>query len=202
MPSLRWLTRHGALEQAQQIRLVVGLGNPGVRYANSRHNAGFMVVERFASEHGFAFSRKRFNAQFVEGNLEGKRVMLAKPQTFMNSSGEAVGKLYSFYKIAPEDLLVVYDDLDLPLGKIRMRSLGSSGGHHGMESIIGHIGTSAFPRLRIGIGRPNPEADIDHVLGSFDASEQKAMNETCDRAAKAIDAWLAEGISVAMNQFN
>lgn len=202
MPSLRWLKRHGALEQAQEIRLIVGLGNPGPRYQNSRHNAGFMVLDRFAEEHDLAFKRKRFNALIAEGEVAGHRVVLAKPQTFMNSSGEAVGKLYAFFKIAPQDLIVVYDDLDLPLGKIRLRAQGSSGGHHGMESIIGRIGTTDFPRLRIGIGRPNPDADIDHVLGSFESSERAAMKETFGRAADAVGVWLAQGIDSAMNRFN
>jgi peptidyl-tRNA hydrolase, PTH1 family len=202
MPSFRWLKRHGALEAPQQIKLIVGLGNPGARYANSRHNIGFMIADRFARAHEFDFARKRFNAQIAEGSIAGHRILLAKPQTFMNSSGEAVGKLFAFYKIASHDLLVVYDDLDLPLGKMRLRSRGSSGGHHGMESIVARVGTSDFPRLRVGIGRPNPDADIDHVLGSFDADERTMMDETFARAADAIDVWLADGITVAMNKFN
>jgi PTH1 family peptidyl-tRNA hydrolase len=202
MPSLRWLKRHGAPEQAQQIKLIVGLGNPGARYANSRHNVGFLIAERFARTHDIDFARRRFNAQIAEGTIGGQRILLAKPQTFMNSSGEAVGKLFAFYKVAPHDLIVVYDDLDLPLGKMRMRSRGSSGGHHGMESIIAPIGTSDFPRLRVGIGRPNPDADIDHVLGSFEVDERAVMDETFARAVDAIDVWLADGITAAMNRFN
>ncbi len=164
MPSLRWLRRHGAPENVPPISLVVGLGNPGTRYASSRHNVGFMVADRFAKQHHLEFARKRFNAQYAEGQVEGNRVIVVKPQTFMNSSGDAVGKFFSFFKIEPQKMLVIYDDLDLPLGKIRLRAQGSSGGHHGMESIISRIGTSDFPRLRIGIGRPNPDADVDHVL--------------------------------------
>ncbi len=202
MPSLRWLKRHGAAETPQNIKLIVGLGNPGARYAHSRHNIGFLVADRFARAHALDFTRKRFNAQIAEGSVGGQRILLAKPQTFMNSSGEAVGKLFAFYKIAPHDLLVVYDDLDLPLGKMRLRSRGSSGGHHGMESIIAHVGMSDFPRLRVGIGRPNPDADIDHVLGSFDADERVVMDETFTRAADAIDVWLTDGITAAMNKFN
>jgi PTH1 family peptidyl-tRNA hydrolase len=202
MPSLRWLRRHGAPEQAQQIKLIVGLGNPGARFANSRHNIGFMIADRFARAHDLAFSRKRFNAQIAEGTVAAQRVLLAKPQTFMNASGEAVGKLFAFYKVAPHDLLVIYDDLDLPLGKMRLRSRGSSGGHHGMESIIARVGASDFPRLRVGIGRPNPDADIDHVLGSFDEDEREVMDETLARAVEAVDVWLARGIAAGMNQFN
>lgn len=202
MPSLRWLKRHGAPEEAADIVLIAGLGNPGARYARSRHNVGFIIVDRLARSHDLQFSRKRFNAEIAEGQVGGRRVILAKPQTFMNASGDAVGKLYAFYKIAPSDLLVVYDDLDLPLGKLRLRADGSSGGHHGMESIIARIGTSEFPRLRVGIGRPNPDADIDHVLGSFEPEERAVMEETWTRAVDAIDVWLTAGIARAMNEFN
>lgn len=202
MPSLRWLKRHGAPEEAADIVLIAGLGNPGARYARSRHNAGFIIADRLARAHGLEFSRKRFNAQIAEGQVGGKRVMLAKPQTFMNASGDAIGKLFAFYKVAPSDLLVVYDDLDLPLGKLRLRANGSSGGHHGMESIIARLGTSDFPRLRVGIGRPNPDADIDHVLGSFEPEEHAAMEEAWTRAVDAIDLWLAQGIANAMNKYN
>jgi len=202
MPSLRWLTRHGAATAPTQIKLIVGLGNPGVRYHRSRHNVGFMIVGQFADDHELSFSRKRFNAQIAEGNVGDQRVMLAKPQTFMNLSGEAVGKLFAFYKIAPHDLLVVYDDLDLPLGKMRLRPKGGAGGHHGMESIIARIGTSDFPRLRLGIGRPTPDADVDHVLGNFESDERELMDETFDRAVDAIDTWLAHGLDAAMNKFN
>ncbi len=202
MPSLRWLKRHGAPEVPQNFKLIVGLGNPGARYSNSRHNIGFLITERFARTHSLDFARKRFNAQIAEGTLREQRILLCKPQTFMNSSGEAVGKLFAFYKIAPHDMLIVYDDLDLPLGKMRLRSRGSSGGHHGIESIIAHIGTSDFPRLRVGIGRPNPDADIDHVLGNFDDDERTVMDVTCSLAVDAIDVWLVQGITAAMNKFN
>ncbi|MBI5303147.1 MAG: aminoacyl-tRNA hydrolase [Chloroflexi bacterium] len=184
------------------MKLIAGLGNPGARYARSRHNVGFMIVERFARAHDLSFARKRFNAEIAEGSVGGGRVMLAKPQTFMNLAGDAIGKLFAFYKIASHDLLVIYDDLDLPLGKMRMRPKGGAGGHHGMESIIARIGTSDFPRLRVGIGRPDPNADVDHVLGDFEGDERALMDETFARAADAIDAWLREGLNAAMNKFN
>jgi PTH1 family peptidyl-tRNA hydrolase len=202
MPSLRWLKRHHAPTEAQQIKLIVGLGNPGARYARSRHNVGFLIADRLAHAHALAFARRRFNAHLAEGSVAGARVMIAKPQTYMNLSGEAVSKLFAFYKIAPHDLLVVYDDLDLPLGKMRLRPKGSAGGHHGMESILARISTSDFPRLRVGIGRPSPDADIDHVLGSFDDDERAVMDETFARAVAAIEVWVAEGITAAMNRFN
>ncbi len=202
MPSLRWLKRHGAPEHPSQIKLIVGLGNPGARFAQNRHNVGFFIVDQFARAHDLEFSRRRFNALLAEGDTAGQRIMIVKPQTYMNASGGAVGKLFAFYKIAPHDLLVIYDDLDLPLGKIRLRSRGSAGGHHGMESIIARIGTSDFPRLRVGIGRPDPDADVDHVLSNFTADERTVMRETFERAADAIDVWLRDGITVAMNKFN
>ncbi len=202
MPSLRWLKRHNAPEYSQQIKLIAGLGNPGARYAKSRHNVGFMVADRFANAHEMKFLRRRFNADVAEGEVAGTRVMVIKPRTFMNSSGEAVGKFFAFYKVAPHDLLVIYDDLDLPLGRLRLRSRGSAGGHHGMESIIASIGTTDFPRVRIGIGRPNPDADIDHVLGEFGPDELRVMDETLERAARGVDAWLTDGIAKAMNEFN
>jgi PTH1 family peptidyl-tRNA hydrolase len=202
MPSLRWLKRHGAIETAQNIRLIVGLGNPGSRYARNRHNVGFMIADRFARAHSLDFGRKKFNAQIAEGAIADTRVLIAKPQTFMNKSGDAVSKLFKFYKVAPHDLLVIYDDLDLPLGRLRLRRSGSAGGHHGIESTIARIGTSGFPRLRIGIGRPDPDADIDHVLGNFDEDERKAAAEAIERAVQAIDAWLKDGITIAMNKFN
>lgn len=202
MPSWKWLQRHAAPEPGQPVKMVVGLGNPGQRYARSRHNVGFQVVDRVARANDLVFSRKRFRAQIAEANRTGERVILVKPQTFMNSSGEAVGKLYTYYRIAPENLLVIYDDLDLPLGKIRLRPKGSSGGHHGMESIISHIHTSGFPRLRMGIGRPNPEADINHVLGAFLPEERRVMEKAIDRAAEAVGTWVKEGMDTAMNKFN
>lgn len=202
MPSLRWLIRHGALETPQGIKLIVGLGNPGARYVSNRHNVGFMIVEQFAQSYSFDFKRKKFNAQVAEGRIAGARVLIAKPQTYMNASGEAVAKLFAYYKVKPRDLLVIYDDLDLPLGKIRLRADGSSGGHHGMESIITRIGTSDFPRVRIGIGRPNPDADVDHVLGDFTEDDRAVMDETVERAADAIETWLEHGIVMAMNKYN
>ncbi len=194
--------RHGALETPQGIKLIVGLGNPGTRYADNRHNVGFMIVEQFADSNSLDFRRKKFNARIAEGAIHDTRVLIAKPQTFMNASGEAVSKLFKYYKVAPHDLLVIYDDLDLPLGKIRLRADGSSGGHHGMESIIARIGTSDFPRLRIGIGRPNSDADVDHVLGNFDKQERTTIDDTIVRATKAIETWLEKDITFTMNQFN
>jgi PTH1 family peptidyl-tRNA hydrolase len=206
MPSLRWLLRHGAATEPTHIKLLVGLGNPGARYARSRHNIGFMILERLARAHALKFTRQRFQAEIAEGSIKNARVLLARPQTFMNLSGHAVVKLVRFYRVALTDLLVVYDDLDLPLGKLRLRSRGSAGGHHGMESIIAQLGTTDFPRLRVGIGRPNADttadATVDYVLGAFSETELVALEETFARAIHAIEVWLDEGIDVAMRRFN
>ncbi len=183
-------------------RLIVGLGNPGIKYALNRHNIGFLLLDQFADKHQFSFARRRFNALLAEGSGDGSRLLLAKPQTYMNLSGDAVGKLVSFYRIPIHDIIVCYDDLDLPLGRLRLRARGSAGGHHGMESIIAALGSDDFARLRIGIGRPASREDISHVLGNLTPEEERTLDETLGRAVEALDLWLSEGIEKAMNQYN
>lgn len=184
------------------MKLIVGLGNPGVRYARNRHNVGFMVVDRLAAAERATFTRRRFNAQLTEIKAGDERVLLAKPQTYMNESGRAVGKLAGFYHLPPESVIVIYDDLDLPLGRLRLRPNGSAGGHHGIDSIINTLGSSDIPRLRIGIGRPNPEQDVGHVLGNFNSDEQSLLDEALERAEQALRTWVRDGIITAMNRFN
>lgn len=184
------------------LKLVIGLGNPGLRYARNRHNVGFMLLDRIAQAERASFARQRFNAQLSELTLEGERLLLAKPQTYMNLSGNAVGKLVSFYRIPHRDIMVVYDDLDLPLGKLRLRATGSAGGHHGMESIINALDSTEIPRLRLGIGRPNSREDVNHVLGNFIDDEQEILDEVLARAEQALRVWVREGIVKAMNEFN
>ena len=205
--STKWLTRRvkrgdAVLDSFQPMKLIAGLGNPGIKYARNRHNVGFMALDKLARAEQKKFERQRFNAQLLEINLAGERVLLVKPQTYMNLSGTAVQKLAAFYRIPRADVLVVYDDLDLPLGKIRLRANGSSGGHHGMESIINHLGGSDIPRLRIGIGRPNPTQDIGHVLGNFHEDEMSILDDVLSRAEKALRVWARDGIVKAMNEFN
>jgi PTH1 family peptidyl-tRNA hydrolase len=184
--------------------LIVGLGNPGAKYASQRHNVGFMAIDRLAARYGVAVDRPRNNALVGEGEVAGRRALLVKPQTFMNVSGEAVGPLLKRNGAPPADLLVVYDDLDLPLGKLRLREKGSAGGHNGMKSIIQAIGSDAFPRVRIGIGRPEAEGRtaIEHVLGRFLPDEQDTLDSVLDRAVQAIECFLEEGIQPAMNRYN
>lgn len=184
------------------LKLIVGLGNPGARYARNRHNVGFMVLDKLAQAEQAAFTRQRFNAKLCDTQLDGARVLLAKPQTYMNLSGNAVSKIITFYQIPLTHVMVVYDDLDLPLGKIRLRAQGSSGGHHGMESILHALGTNAIPRLRIGIGRPATRQDVNHVLGNFSPEEQPLLDEVLARAEQALRVWVREGIAKAMNVFN
>jgi PTH1 family peptidyl-tRNA hydrolase len=184
--------------------LIVGLGNPGSKYASHRHNIGFQVVEALARSHDMTFSRwPGSKARVAAGHLAGHPVLLAKPQTFMNCSGQAVHKLRLSNEIPLDRLLVVYDDLDLPLGRLRLRPEGGSGGHKGMRSIIGSLGTQGFPRLRVGIDRPPGGMDAaDYVLQPFSGYEASCLAKTIDQAVAAVECWLAEGIETAMDGFN
>ncbi|MGC9523067.1 MAG: aminoacyl-tRNA hydrolase [Anaerolineae bacterium] len=172
--------------------LVAGLGNPGPRYSHNRHNIGFQAVEAVAEANHLDFRRTEHHAETAHTSIAGQRLILAKPQTWMNDSGKAVGALSRFYKIPPEDILVVYDDLDIPLGTLRFRSDGSSGGHRGVESIIRHLGTDAFPRLRIGIGRPPGRMDpAAYVLQDFSEEEESLVWEVLRTARELIESWIA-----------
>ncbi|HEY7984319.1 MAG TPA: aminoacyl-tRNA hydrolase [Ktedonobacterales bacterium] len=185
--------------------MVVGLGNPGARYANTRHNVGFDTVDLFARREGWAWSGRRSHATLAEGALAGHKVLLVKPQTYMNESGLAVGELVRFYKLDLADLLVVCDDLDLPLGRLRLRARGAAGGQHGLESIIRHLGgDSGFPRLRIGIGRPRAGRDqnVDFLLSRPATDERIILEEAHARGVEAVRACIVEGVAVAMNRFN
>lgn len=185
--------------------LIAGLGNPGPRYAANRHNVGFRCLERLAAAHSLAFNvdARQSRAHVALGTICGRRVVLVKQRTFMNESGRAVVPLTRFYKVQPELLIVVYDDLDLPLGVVRLRPAGGSGGHKGMRSIVEHLGTQNFPRLRIGIGRPPGNMDpAAYVLQDFSAEEEPLLEGTLERAVAAIEVWLCEGIQAAMSQYN
>jgi len=181
------------------------LGNPGPEYAATRHNVGFMLVDRLVSRwHATWAMEKKFQARLAKVKRDGRDVILCQPQTFMNDSGEAVGAVGRFYQLPPNRMLIVVDDADLTLGQLRMRAEGSSGGHHGLESIERQLGTREYPRLRLGIGRRAPEQReiTDHVLGRFEAEERKVMEEVLDRAVRQVECWLADGIEQAMNEFN
>ncbi|MBK9138061.1 MAG: aminoacyl-tRNA hydrolase [Verrucomicrobia bacterium] len=189
----------------EDAHLIVGLGNPGREYADTRHNAGFAVVERLADGWGWKWDLdSSFQARLARGTVADRRVLLCQPQTYMNLSGTAVGPLAKFYRIGPERLLVVVDDADLPLGTVRLRADGSSGGHHGLESVEQHLGTRKYARLRLGIGRRHPEDRriAGHVLGRFTADEARLFGEVLAHAADAAKCWLLEGVGTAMNRFN
>jgi PTH1 family peptidyl-tRNA hydrolase len=188
----------------ENLHLIVGLGNPGAEYAKTRHNAGFLLLEKLAARWKSDWTReRRFNARIAGAERSDARVLLCQPQTFMNLSGEAVGALKNFYQLPLKRLLVVLDDADLPLGEIRLRARGSSGGHHGLESIEQHLGSREFARLRMGIGRKDGEREItDYVLGKFDLSEAALMKKVLGRVADQVECWLDAGIEKAMNQFN
>ena len=183
----------------EPIRIIVGLGNPGRDYAETRHNVGFMVLERLA---------RRFNVEWKldkarKGELAaGPGVLLVKPQTFMNSSGECVGPLMRYFKFQPEQVLVIYDDISFPVGTLRLRTGGSAGGHNGMKSLIAHLGTEKFPRIRVGISAPGQKNMVGHVLGKFAPDERPLLEESLDKAAEAAFVALKEGVEMAANRFN
>jgi len=183
--------------------VLVGLGNFGREYERTRHNAGFEAIDYLAALYRIPLTREKFRSILGEGMIQGEKVLLVKPQTYMNNSGEAVRAIMDFYKLEPNKLVVVFDDIDLEPGAIRIRTRGSAGTHNGMRSILYHLGTEEFPRIRIGIGKPDPRFDLaDYVLGRLDQSEQKAMNEAVEKVAEAVGVLLVSGIETAMGKFN
>jgi PTH1 family peptidyl-tRNA hydrolase len=188
----------------ETLHLIVGLGNPGAEYARTRHNAGFLLVEKLAARWKCDWANeKKFRARIAKGERDGKRILLCEPQTFMNLSGETVGALKDFYQLPLSRILALVDDADLPFGEIRLRPGGSSGGHHGLESIELHLGSREFARLRIGIGRKDDAREItNYVLEKFDPSENGLLEKVLERAAGQIDCWLDAGLQKAMSQFN
>ena len=188
----------------EDLHLIVGLGNPGADYAKTRHNAGYMLANLLAKRWRADWSAaKRFRSRLARVERDGRRVVLCEPQTFMNASGEAVGAVVGFYQVPLRHLLVAVDDADLPLGEIRLRSRGSSGGHHGLESIEQRLSSRDFARLRIGIGRQSGAREItDYVLGRFDSTETALVDRVLAVACDQVECWLSAGIQKAMSQFN
>ena len=184
--------------------LVVGLGNPGSKYEWTRHNMGFLVVDELAERLSIPVQRLKFKALTNTAVLGGKSVLLMKPTTYMNLSGEAVGQAARFYKIPPERVLVISDDVALPQGKLRVRRSGSAGGHNGLKNIISHLGTDQFPRIKVGVGqKPSPDSDmVNWVLGTFTGQDRKVMEEAIGRAADAVTVLLQHGIDQAMASYN
>lgn len=182
--------------------VIVGLGNPGEKYAGTRHNIGFDVIDFYAQNKNIEIKRQKYKALIGEGFIENQKVLLVKPQTYMNRSGESVGDIVNYYKLPLENLLIVYDDIDLEAGKLRLRPKGSAGTHNGMRSILSNLQEDKFSRLRIGIGQPEGEDLVEFVLEKFPKEQKEDIQETIKRAVKAIDVFLSKGIYEAMNQFN
>ena len=197
-PTIRGL-RHGS----KDMNLIVGLGNPGKTYAHNRHNIGFRCINHLARVHGISVKQRHGRARLGIGRIAGKEVILAKPGTFMNLSGKSVKSLMQRFKTTPSDMVIIHDELDLPLGKIRLYSGGGSGGHKGIESVIDHVETRDFLRIRVGIGRP-PEGEdtVDYVLSDFRLEEKPGIENTIARVSDAIVCLLTEGIVAAMNKYN
>ena len=184
-------------------KLIIGLGNPGKDYDGTRHNIGFAVVDSFARRHGIAVTKRDFQAVIGDGRVGDARVFLMKPQTFMNLSGQSAGAFLRMKPLEMAEIMVVTDDISLPLGRLRLRAEGSAGGHNGLKSLIAHLHGQSFPRLRFGVGAPrDPSVQIDFVLGRFGRSEQAEVDEGIDRALAALELWLMDGIQPAMNRFN
>jgi peptidyl-tRNA hydrolase, PTH1 family len=188
-------------------KLIVGLGNPGAKYDRTRHNIGFAAIEALAKSWQISIAdNSKFKGIFGEGvGVNGDKIRLLKPTTYMNRSGEAIQAVINWYKISPESVLVIYDDMDLPFGKLRMRLSGSAGGHNGMKSTIAHLNTQNFPRLRIGIGKPanDPDADsVSHVLGKFSPAETQVMSEVLNLVLNSVELSLKQGVAKAMSLYN
>ncbi len=186
------------------MKVIVGLGNPGRQYENTRHNIGFIAIDRIAEKLGIQVNRSKFRSTVGEGMTGGEKVLLVKPETYMNDSGLAVHDVMDFYKLDPEDLIVVYDDFDIPEGSVRIRPFGSAGTHNGMRSIVRLLGSDRFPRVRIGTGKSGMEQRelIGFVLGGFSKDEVKVMEEAVDVARDACICWAESGIDLTMNRYN
>lgn len=186
----------------EPLRLIVGLGNPGKDYDKTRHNIGFDLIDALGAAHGIKVDYRRDKALTGRGTIGGNPILLVKPQTFMNLSGEAVSLLLQKESLPPSHILVICDDIHLPVGRIRLRPKGSSGGQNGLKSIAAHLGSQDWARLRIGVGEPPPGLQVEWVLGKYSSSDRKVMDETLIQAMGAVEVWVKDGIETAMNRFN
>ncbi|GAB2564041.1 aminoacyl-tRNA hydrolase [Gracilibacillus alcaliphilus] len=185
------------------MKCIVGLGNPGLKYRKTRHNIGFMVVDEIANRNGWKLDKRKFNGHYSIETLGTEKVILLKPQTYMNLSGESLKPLMDYYDLTEDQVTVIYDDLDLPLGKIRLRQTGGHGGHNGVRSCIEQLGTKQFNRLRFGIGRPDgPIPVIDYVLGKFDKQDREVLEKSIAAAAESMEAWMSKPFPQVMNEYN
>lgn len=185
------------------MKLIAGLGNPGRDYAGTRHNIGFGVITRISDQYNIPLSSKEHKAVCGKGFIGGEKVIIAQPQTYMNLSGESVRSIADYYKIEPEDIIIAFDDIDLEVGQLRVRRKGSAGGHNGIKSIIQHLGTNEFPRVKVGVGAKPEGGDlVRHVLGRFSREDEMAMGEVLDLAVEAVELIVTEGVDAAMNRYN
>lgn len=184
------------------MKLIVGLGNPGREYAKTRHNVGFMAIDRLAQRHGLTGAKTKFHAGVLEGPVAGEKCVLMQPMTYMNRSGKAVAEAMRFYKLPVEDVLIIVDDVALPCGKLRLRKSGSAGGHNGLLDIERALGSSDYPRLRIGIDPPGRIPQVDYVLGKFTREQTDALDPALDKACDMIESWIGDGIDKTMSVFN
>ncbi len=183
--------------------LIVGLGNPGDKYTFTRHNAGFLAIDYISQKHNIEIKKLKHKAMIGEGIISGKKVVLAKPQTFMNLSGESIRELVSWYKVEQKNIIVIYDDVSMPAGSLRIREKGSAGGHNGIKSIILNLNSDEFPRFKLGINEKPSEYNLaDYVLGKFTSTEQKVMFDTFEKANLAVEEFITNGIQSAMNKYN
>lgn len=185
------------------MKIIVGLGNPGSEYAKTRHNTGFMVIDKIAEKYNIEIKKEKSKALIGMGEINGEKVMLVKPQTFMNLSGEAVRGIMDFYKESEDNLLIVFDDIDLELGNIRIKERGSAGTHNGMKSVVQNVGTTNFKRVKVGIGKPKGSMDlVNYVLGRFSDDELKILTASIEKAVEAIEIIVSGNVSKAMNLYN
>ena len=183
--------------------IIVGLGNPGKQYENTRHNVGFNIIDILADEYGISVNKMKYKALIGEGRVGTEKVVLVKPVTYMNLSGESLAEIYNFYKVDTSNIVVIYDDIDLDVGKIRIRKKGSGGTHNGMRSIIKCLGSNEFPRVRVGISKPKNGQDLaDFVLSRFAKEDEKSLNESFENAVAAIDCAIRQDLDLAMNRYN
>ena len=191
------------LRKPNHLTVVVGLGNPGIEYKYTRHNVGLWCLNRIEATYSIAINKKKQHFESGQGNIRNKEIILARSRTFMNESGRVIKSLSTMYKVSPANFLVLYDDMDLPVGSIRLRARGGAGGHNGMKSIVESLGTTEFPRLRIGIGRPDSaEQNISHVLSEVGPDEREKIEKVLGSATEAVETFLVEGIDASMDRFN
>lgn len=185
------------------MKAIIGLGNPGMKYAGTRHNIGFDAVTAIADKYNLSINNKKFKGVYADGHIAGEKVLLVQPQTFMNLSGECVREVADFYKLNPDEIIIICDDINLDVGRLRIRKKGSAGGHNGLKNIIAHLGTEEFPRIRVGVGEKTEGWDLaDYVLARFDKDSEPVICEALANVVGAVETWISEGIDAAMNRFN